>query len=54
MIARERQGERLDALDAWIADTIAGDIPDLRRFALGLLSDKEAIRAGFTEEWSNG
>ncbi len=50
-IARERQGERLDA---WIADAIAGDIPDLRRFALGLLSDKEAIRADLTEEWSNG
>ena len=50
-IARERQGERLDA---WIADAIAGDIPDLRRFALGLLADKAAIRAGLTEEWSNG
>ncbi len=51
MIARERQGERLDA---WIADAIAGDIPDLRRFALGLLVDKEAVQAGLTEEWSNG
>jgi len=51
MIARERQGERLDA---WIADAIAADIPDLRRFALGLLPDKKAIQAGLTEEWSNG
>ncbi|MCA1667586.1 MAG: transposase [Thermomicrobia bacterium] len=50
-MARERQGERLDS---WIADAIAADIPDLRRFALGLLPDKEAIRAGLTEEWSNG
>lgn len=50
-IARERQGERLDT---WIADAIAGDISDLRRFALGLLADKAAIRAGLTEEWSNG
>lgn len=50
-IARERQGERLDA---WIADAIAADIPDLRRFALGLLPDKRAIRAGLSEEWSNG
>jgi transposase len=50
-IARERQGERLEA---WIAEAIAADIPDLRRFALGLLPDKEAIRAGLTEEWSNG
>ena len=50
-IARERQGERLDA---WIADAIAADIPDLRRFALGLLPDKAAIQAGLTEEWSNG
>lgn len=50
-IARERQGGRLDA---WIADAIAADIPDVRRFALGLVLDKEAIRAGLTEEWSNG
>jgi len=51
MMARERQGERLDA---WIAAAIAADLPDLRRFALGLLPDKAAIRAGLTEEWSNG
>ncbi len=51
MIARERRGERLDA---WIAAAIARDIPDLRRFALGLLPDKEAIQAGLREEWSNG
>jgi transposase len=50
-IARERQGERLDA---WIADAIAADIPDLRRFALGLLPDKAAILAGLSEKWSNG
>jgi len=50
-VARERRGERLDA---WIADAIAADIPDLRRFALGLLPDKKAIQAGLTEEWSNG
>jgi transposase len=41
-------------LDTWIADVIAADIPDLRRFALGLLPDKEAICAGLTETWSNG
>jgi len=51
LIARVRQGERLDA---WIAEAIAADIPDLRRFALGLLADKAAIQAGLTEEWSNG
>jgi transposase len=50
-IARERRGERLDG---WIADAIAADIPDVHRFALGLLPDKEAIRAGLSEEWSNG
>ncbi len=50
-VARARRGERLDA---WIADAIAADIPDLRRFALGLLPDKKAIQAGLTEEWSNG
>jgi transposase len=50
-MVRERHGERLAA---WIAEAIAADIPDLRRFALGLLPDKAAIQAGLSEEWSNG
>jgi len=50
-ILRERQGDRLDA---WIAAASASEVMELRRFAIGLLPDKAAIRAGLTEEWSNG
>ncbi len=41
-------------LDTWIAAASASEIPDLRRFAIGLLADKAAIHAGLTEKWSNG
>jgi transposase len=47
----ERAGE---ALDSWIATATAGGIPELRRYARGLLSDKAAIQAGLTLCWSNG
>ena len=50
-MVRERQGERLDE---WIAAAIAADLPNLRRFALGFLADRAAVRAGLTLEWSNG
>ncbi len=50
-MVRERQGEQLDA---WLAAASASAIPDLRRFAIGLLADKAAIQAGLTEVWSNG
>ena len=50
-MVRERGGERLDA---WIAAASASEMPDLRRFAVGLLADKVAIQDGLTEVWSNG
>lgn len=50
-MVRERGGERLDT---WIAAASASELPDLRRFAVGLLPDKVAIEAGLTEVWSNG
>jgi hypothetical protein len=36
-------GQRGERSDVWIADAIATDISDLRRFALGLLPDKELL-----------
>jgi len=50
-MVRERQGERLAA---WITTASASDLPELRRFAVGLLPDEATIAAGLTEEWSNG
>lgn len=48
---RERKGERLDA---WIEATAGGEIAELRRFALGLRDDYDAIKAGLTYAHSNG
>jgi transposase len=50
-MVRERQGERLDA---WLTEADACEVPALRRFAQGLRADLAAVRAGLTEEWSNG
>jgi transposase len=50
-MVRERQGERLDA---WIEAAAGGEIAELRRFALGLRDDHEAVRAGLTLAHSNG
>ena len=51
IMVRERQGERLDA---WIEAAAGGEIAEVRRFALGLRDDYEAVRAGLTLAHSNG
>jgi transposase len=48
---RERQGA---SLDGWLASVSASGIPELRRFALGLQGELDAVRAGLTEPWSTG
>ena len=48
---RERRGVRLDG---WLTSVSASGIPELRRFALGLQGDLDAVRAGLTEPWSTG
>jgi transposase len=48
---RSRQGERLDH---WIAAAQACGIAELRRFASGLLADRDAVQAGLTLCWSQG
>lgn len=50
-MARERHGYHLDS---WIAAAQASEIPQLRRFAAGLLADYDAVRAGLTLPWSSG
>ncbi len=50
-MARERQGERLDA---WRSEVDACGVAALQRFAKGGHDDLAAVRAGLTEEWSNG
>jgi transposase len=50
-MVRERQGERLDA---WRAEVAECAVPALRRYSAGLTHDLDAVRAGLTEEWSNG
>ena len=49
-LARERQGERLDA---WVEQAEHADIKHLRGFARGL-KDDPAVRAGLSAPWSNG
>jgi transposase len=50
-MVRQRQGEHLDA---WIAQVLEQEVPELRAFAKGLLKDYEAVKAGLTLEWSQG
>jgi len=48
---RQREGERLDQ---WVEDAAQSGIDDLKRFALGLQDDYDAVQAGLTLEYSNG
>jgi transposase len=50
-MVRQRGGAQLDA---WLGAVERSDVPALQRFAKGLRADDAAVRAGLTEEWSNG
>lgn len=50
-MVRKRQGEQLDA---WLETIKESQIPELQRFALGIMRDKDAVLAGLTEIYSNG
>jgi transposase len=41
-------------LDGWLREAEASEAPVMRRFAASLKKDLQAVRAGLTEEWSNG
>jgi transposase len=50
-MVRER---REHDLDGWLESAQASDSAPLRRFAVGLKRDLDAVRAGLREAWSNG
>ena len=50
-MVRERSGE---CLGEWIAAAQQSDSSEMRRYATGLLADREAVQAGLTLAWSNG
>ena len=50
-MTRNLEGEKLDG---WLEEAESSKAPAMRRFAAGLRKDLDAVRAGLTEEWSNG
>ncbi len=50
-MVRNLEGEKLDG---WLDEARACEAPAMRNFATGLKKDLDAVRAGLTEEWSNG
>jgi transposase len=50
-IVRQRQADRFDD---WLARAAASGVAPLRRFAMGLRTDYEAVKAGLRLPWSNG
>ncbi|MBA2713362.1 MAG: transposase [Rubrobacteraceae bacterium] len=50
-MVRDLEGEKLDE---WLDEAEACEAPAMRNFAVGLKKDLDAVRAGLTEEWSNG
>ena len=48
---RRLEGEDLDG---WLKDAEESHSTAMRSFALGLRKDLDAVRAGLTQEWSNG
>jgi transposase len=51
VIVRERQADRVDD---WLARAVASGVAPLRRFAMGLRADDEAVKAGLRRPWSHG
>jgi transposase len=43
-----------DALNAWLARSIASGVPELKRFVAGIHRDYEAVAAAVEQSWSNG
>jgi transposase len=48
-MVRRLEGEKLDA---WLEEAEACTAPAMKRFALGLKKDLDAVRAGLIERWS--
>ena len=50
-MVRDLEGEKLDG---WLEEAEASEASVMKKFATGLKKDLSAVRAGLTEEWSNG
>ncbi len=50
-MVRNLEGEKLDG---WLEDAAGCEAQAMKKFAAGLKKDLDAVRAGLTEEWSNG
>jgi transposase len=50
-MVRRLAGENLDG---WLKDAEKSTSTAMRSFALGLSKDLDAVKAGLTQEWSNG
>jgi transposase len=50
-LVRQRQANQLDE---WLQDAKNSGLPELRRFALSLQGDRNAVGAALQSEWSNG
>jgi transposase len=51
---RMLRGRHPEMLDGWLKEALGSVSPELRSFADGLRADHDAVRAAFSEEWSNG
>ena len=43
-----------EKLDGWLEEAAGWEASVMKKFAAGLKKDLWAVRAGLTEEWSNG
>lgn len=50
-MVRNLDGERLEE---WLAEVESCEVPALRKLAVSLKKDLDAVKAGLTEHWSNG
>lgn len=53
-LARMIRGLEGEKLDGWLEEAEASEAEVMKKFAIGLKKDLEAVRAGLTESWSTG
>ena len=53
-LIRNRVASTAESLEVWLTDAKSSAIPELVRFAKGVVKDQAAVLAGMRLEWSNG
>ena len=53
-LIRNRVASMAESLEVWLTDAKSSAIPELVRFAKGVVKDQAAVLAGMRLEWSNG